>query len=302
MLPRMSARACAPWVSVFAMVAGCSHSPSSPPEIAAPAATGTTHVMMHFDRSGGFYDAPFPSDDLRASDGTINLNVFPNPNAIELMSQAVSLASQLGTFARSGGVFFQTTAAVAPASLPDVNTSITASASAFLLAVDPGAPDYLERIPVQVTYQADGGPFGSPNLLALVPIQGTPMRANERYAAVVTTAVKDTTGAPLVPSPEMAALAAGVPPTTMSSPAQQTYAAALAALAKAGIAADHLVGLAAFTTGDPTSQFGSSSLTLSLAQCSSPMRRSVSPSRSTTIASSRAPSPFLIINRGRRRI
>jgi hypothetical protein len=212
--------------------------------------------MMHFDRSGGFYDAPFPSDDLRASDGTINLNAFPNPNSIELMSQAVSLASQLGAFARTGGAFFQTTAAVAPASLPDVNTSITASASAFLLAVDPDAPDYLERVPVQVTYQADGGPFGSPNLLALVPIQGTPMRANERYAAVVTTAVKDTTGAPLAPSPEMAALAAGAPPSTMSAPAQQTYAAALKALAKAGIAADHVVGLAAFATGDPTSQFG----------------------------------------------
>jgi hypothetical protein len=253
----MSARAGAMSVTglAIALTCGCSHSPSDQTATKAPS-VGTTQVQMHFDRSGGFYDAPFPSDDLRASDGTINLNAFPNPYAISLIDQAKSLASQQGAFATSGGVFFQATAAVDPASLPDVNASITASASAFLVAIDPGAPDYLKRIPVQATYEADAGPFGALNMVALVPIQGTPMRANERYAAVMTTAVKDTKGQALVPSPEMIALAKGQPPSTMSAPATQTYAAALAALTKAGVASDHVVGLAAFTTGDPTSQFG----------------------------------------------
>jgi hypothetical protein len=254
MLFRVSARAVV--LGAAALTCGCSHSPSDQPAPKAPAPAGTTEVMMSFARSNGFYDAPFPSDDLRASDGTINLNAFPNPYNVSLMVQAKALASQLGTFATSGGVFLQTTAAVDPTSLPDVNTSITAKASVFLLAVDPAAPDYLKRIPVEATFEADAGPFGALNLVELVPIQGTPMRANERYAAVVTTAVKDMKGAALTASPEMTALAKGEPPSTMSAPAKQTYAAALAALAKAGVASDSVVGLAAFTTGDPTAQFG----------------------------------------------
>ncbi len=256
MLSRVTAgvRAWAPFV--MAMSCACSHASSAPSGTTTNPPAGTTQVLMHFDRAHGFYDAPFPSDDLRASNGTIDLNSFPNPYAVSLMEQAKSLASQVGTFARSGGVFFQATGAVDPKSLPDVNASITPDASAFLIAIDPGAPDYLKRIPVQATYEADAGPFGALNLVALVPIQGTPMRANERYAAVVTTAVKDTKGVALAPSAEMIALAKGQAPSTMSDPAKTTYVAALAAIAKAGVTSDRIVGLAAFTTGDPTSQFG----------------------------------------------
>jgi hypothetical protein len=238
--------------AVGGVLTGCSSSKSAP-STTAPA--GTTQVMMDFARASGFYAAPFPSDDLLATDGTINLNAFPNPYQVSMMAQAIGLASQTGAFARTGGVFFQTTAAVDPTSLPTVNESVKPGASAFLLAVDPSAPDYLTRYPVEANFEVDGGPYGSPNLLSLVPIQGVPMKANELYAAVVTTAVKDATGKGLVASEEMTALAGGHPPSVLSAPAAASYARAFTALAKAGVSTDAVVGLAAFTTGDPTTQY-----------------------------------------------
>src|SRR5207302_4229012 len=78
--------------------------------------------------------------------------------------------------------------------LPDVDYSITADASIFLVAVDASSPDFLRRVPLDIAFTADGGPFGDRNLLALLPIQGIPLRPQTRYAAVVTRAVRDAHG------------------------------------------------------------------------------------------------------------
>ena len=45
-----------------------------------------TQVKMEFGRAG-FYDAPFPSDDLLEADGTIALDLFPNPKNVSLIQQ-----------------------------------------------------------------------------------------------------------------------------------------------------------------------------------------------------------------------
>jgi hypothetical protein len=110
---------------------------------------------------------------------------------------------------------------------------------------------------MNVTFAADAaasGPFGSANMLALVPVQGYPLRAHTAYAAVVTSAVKDTTGAGLAQSPAIIALAAGSAPAGMKNAALAPYTAALAGVVKAGIPSAQVAGLAAFTTGDPTAE------------------------------------------------
>ena len=101
--------------------------------------------MMSFDRSGGFYSAPFPSDDLRAGDGTIDLSGFPNPNSATLITSALSLASTTGGFGRSSGIFFQASTALNPASLPTLAGSAAPGASVFVIGIDPSSPDYLVR-------------------------------------------------------------------------------------------------------------------------------------------------------------
>ncbi len=255
-------------ILVAGAATGCSQSHAAPRVISrgddggggdggATPDSGVTLVMMSFDRDGGFYTAPFPSDDLLTATGTVDLSGFPNPNAASLMTAATQLASQTTGFACSAGVFFETTGPVDPTTLPDLPGSASADASAFVMSVESSAPDYLKRYPVHVTFVADAdsnGPFGAPNMLSLVPLQGYPLRPSTKYAAVVTTAVKDATGASLAQAPSVAALAAGQTPNAMNPAAVPTYTAALAALAKAGVPASSVAGLAAFTTGDPTAQ------------------------------------------------
>ncbi len=224
------------------------------PVIACGSSTGSTSqpeptatVNMRFERAG-FYDAPFPSDDLRKADGTVALDGFPNPNAISLVEMARVLAAGVNGFAEEGAVYFSTTAPIDASRLPSFATSLTPSASVFLVGVQKGSPDYLHRIPVDARFEADGGPFGAPNLLSLLPLQGTPLRPHTTYAAVVTTAVG------LSPSNEMKAIASGSRPSAMPQAAFDEYQAALGALASGGVDASKIAGLSVYTTAEPTEQ------------------------------------------------
>ncbi|HVK66270.1 MAG TPA: hypothetical protein VM694_17425, partial [Polyangium sp.] len=101
----------------------------------------------------------------------------------------------------------------------------------------------------------DGGPYGAPNLLVLLPVQGIPLRPNTTYAAVVRTSLKDHDGAPLGVSPAMADLRAGKAPPGMSDEMLAAYTNALVALDKAGIPADDIAALTVFTTARPTDDY-----------------------------------------------
>ena len=210
-----------------------------------------TQVKMGFVRTS-LYDAPFPSDDLRRADGTIALDLFPNPKNIDLIAQGLNLLGRdAHGFAITGAVFLQLTAP--PAALPDLQASTQAESPIFLTAVDPKSKDYGVHLPVQIAFHDDGGPFGSPNLLSLLPLQGRPLLPNTLYAAVVLRRAKDADGKPLGVSLQMAQLAAGVRPDGMSEPAFAHYSTALTELSKAGVSG--IAGLAVFTTDDPTASF-----------------------------------------------
>jgi hypothetical protein len=216
------------------------------------ASNGGPTITMSFARAGSLYDAPFPSDDLRGATGKIDLSKVKNPDRVDLMNQALALLTRDARgFALAGGVFFHATAALDPSSLPDLNASVTDSAQVFLVGVDPMQPDYRQRRPVDVAFMADGGPFGAPNLLVVLPLQGVPLRPQARYAAVVTTKVRAADGRALVPSPDMAALATGGSPANLAAGVRSEYVDAIAALAPM-VAAKDIAAMAVFTTDDPT--------------------------------------------------
>ncbi|HEY8089395.1 MAG TPA: hypothetical protein VIF09_16155, partial [Polyangiaceae bacterium] len=220
---------------------------------AAPAAYSTNTVGMRFERAS-FYDAPFPSDDLVQADGSILIAPFPNlpdPDAVALVDQMKQMvASSARGFAEEGAVFFSLGGAAHPVNLPDMPTSVTPQASVFLMSVTPGAPDYLQRYPVTVRFDPDGGPFGAPDMLTVLPLQGAPLRPKTTYAAVITSA----TG--LQASDEMASLASGIRPTSLTETVFDEYWAAIGALAQAGVSASDIAGLSVYTTDDPTVEIG----------------------------------------------
>ncbi len=191
-------------------------------------------VRMDFKRPQGIYSAPFPSDDLLPFDPSF----FPNPRLNGLVTKMLELVRGAQGFSLAGGVFFSLDAPLDPASLPNVPATLAADAKVFLMGIDPGSPDYLKRTPLEVAFEADGGPFGAKNQLSLIPVQGFPLRVKTSYAAVVRRSLGDAKGL---------RLARG------ALPAMAVYQRAAAALAAAKIPLDDVAGVAAFTTADPTS-------------------------------------------------
>ncbi len=235
------------WILILAAAAqgvfGCGE--EEPPE-----AVVGTQVLMGFDRQAGLYSAPFPSDDLQASDGRVDLSEFPNPKKVDLITAGLALLSKRSGFALSAGVFFSLSAALDSSRLPGVAASAAPGAEVFLTPVAP-AGSGKARHPVEVRFEVDGGPHGAPNMLSLLPYQGVPLLPKTTYAAVVLRGLRDRAGAPLGVSLSMAQLAAGVRPAGLSEAAFGRYRQALAELGRRGVAAETIAGLAVFTTGDP---------------------------------------------------
>src|ERR1043166_6930263 len=123
MLPRLK-----PLLFLLLLLSSCSTSPphqtpqdGGTPEGGPPATT--TSIRMHFERAG-FYDAPFPSDDLIGADGLVNIAAFPNlpdPNTVAIVEQMKQLvAAGSHGFAETGAVYFSVDGDDVPQGLPDM--------------------------------------------------------------------------------------------------------------------------------------------------------------------------------------
>ncbi len=195
-----------------------------------------TLISMDFTSVGkaDFYGSPFPTD---ARAGSADLADFPNPHQNIVAANVLALLKQEASagFGLTSGVFFKVSAPIDAAGLPSFAASVKPGSAVFLIGVDPASPDYLQRYPVSTGFLADGGPYGAPNLLVVLPLQGVPLRPKTRYAAVVTKGVHDAAGEPLGVPAEMAALAAGKRPEGLGDAGFATYQAAIAALGKASV-------------------------------------------------------------------
>jgi pimeloyl-ACP methyl ester carboxylesterase len=217
-------------------------------------ATPGTMVRMEFAHRDDFYAAPFPSDHRLNADGSVDMEAFRNPDKIGFMDITLDIAKhEVKGFGVSAGIFFSLTGPMA-AKQPDLFASMKEDAAMFVMSVTREAADYGKRYPIDAHFEADGGPFGAKNQLTLLPLQGTPLRTNTRYAAVVLRSAKDAQGRPLGVSYVMAQLAAGVRPAGLDAKAFAEYREALAALREAGVAASSIAGMTVFTTGDPTAE------------------------------------------------
>jgi hypothetical protein len=235
---------------------GCGGSSVEPTGSTTTTSSPGTSVRLDFAARDDFYAAPFPSEHRRTEDGHIDVASFPNPEAIGLVQQIADVvAADADGFGTTSAVFFSLTDPIDPASLPDLRGSLQPEASVFLVSVDPDAPDADVRYPVKVGFFEDGGPFGAPNMLVLLPYQGVPLRPGTLYAAVVQRSVLDAGGAKLDEGRAIAELAEGGTPDGMSAPTTALYRGALTRLQTQGIAAQDIAGLSVFRTGNPTATF-----------------------------------------------
>ncbi len=201
---------------------------------------------MDFTRAVSLYDAPFPSDDLLTAGGLVDMSKFPAQDQALVIQQAVQvIAGTAHGFSSTAGVFFSATASIDPTTLPDVMGSTAEGASVFLLETTSG-----NKIPVAVSYDDDGGPYGAQHQITVLPYQGIPLQPQTIYVAVITRSVLDALGRPLDVSPQMQMLLAGTAPPGISPSVLTEMTTALGTV-KNVIDASTIAGVAIYRTDAP---------------------------------------------------
>jgi hypothetical protein len=211
-------------------------------------------VRMGFVRdTNDFYTAPFPSEDLRSPDGTIDLDDYPGPRDVLLAGDALEIANhRIRGFGNTSPIFFTFDGLPGPGTTvptPDGSLLANATVQLFDVSVVPPAP---QRIRVGVIPY--GGVFGTSNMLALLPVQGLHLEPGHRYAAIVRRAFGDSEGVPLAVSAGMKALARGEAPEGLNGAAATAYLEAVEALRDGGIRIGDLAGIAVYETQDPVAE------------------------------------------------
>ena len=209
-------------LALLALLVACASTPA-PPAAGPLAVADGPPFAMDFTRKNSLFDAPFPSADLQRLDGTIDLHGWQNPDHVQLIDQLLALLTRDARgFAQTGAIYLRAGAALDPATLPALATSLTAEASVFLVPIDDLTA--VKRHPIEVAFLPDGGPLGDKNLLAILPLQGAPLHAGSWYAAVVTRKVRYLDGtAPAQPQAMLDAIKTGFAPPGMTDEVAVRY-------------------------------------------------------------------------------
>jgi hypothetical protein len=149
-------------------------------------------VVLDQNDPHDFYARPFPSDDRKNPDGTIDLSTYPRPSVLikEYVDEA---ARDKHGFGENTCIYFRFSGAIDPMSLPQTpQDSLAADASVFLTEVASG-----QRIPVRTHMRPKGGKYAGANLLAMCPFAGLPLAPQTKYTAAVTTKVHAADGTPI---------------------------------------------------------------------------------------------------------
>ncbi len=228
---------------IAVVVSACSSSKSG----------SATHVLADYRLADGFFAAPFPDDNRMGSDGHPDVAAFPNPTSSPFLSKVIQLIGRdAHGFSTTAGIYFALDGPLDPTTAADPAASVADTAKVFLIDVDDASPERGKKKPVSVYFDADGGPFGTENLLSLIPLQGIPLRPDTRYAAVVLKSVIDLHGKRLGAPHSLSELIKGHTPDGMSDAVAGEYEKTITALGSFGVHASSLAGLAVFTTDDPT--------------------------------------------------
>ncbi len=191
---------------------------------------------------------PFPDDLYLDEAGRVALGALPSEERAipETFPSAIREGlGELSGFSPVAPIFFYfPPGSLDPSSLPRTPAeSAREDSSVFLLDIDSASPTPLRRVPVLVHWNATRGQ------LALRPHDGHVLVPGRRYAAVVTSRLRDDQGAPIGPSAGFRAVrdAASRPNDPLEAEAYDHYEPVLSSLRSAGIPEESVAGLAVFT-------------------------------------------------------
>ena len=207
---------------------------------------------------------PFPND-MRVKSGHVSLDGMSSPGEVlginitdtyysAVQEDAPGFALNQPVFFRFSDIVDHTTVcldadgvypALSDPTLP-AYCATGGSATVYLVNIDPTAgAEYGKHIPVQMNMSRDGGMYICQNWLGIAPKDGEPLKPSTKYAAVITTSVKDLRGEAPIRDQAFDQLMNG----TGSIPAMQPL---LTWIADKGIDASTIAGATVFTTADPT--------------------------------------------------
>lgn len=208
------------------------------------------------------YALPFPNDLRLRSDGTIDLarlGVWKKKDLIQLYLAQVAKGGGMGGFALNAAAYFRFNTALELLTLPkDSQASMQDNSSVIWVNIDPASPGYGQRVPVRVKFTRDrrcanGDPsmeYIGDNHLAVLPVYGFPLAPSTRYAVLLTEALADENGDPIMPDADFSPLLLDQAPSQPSLLAAHViYAPLRAYLKKQGLTG--IISAAVFTTGAP---------------------------------------------------
>lgn len=232
------------WLSALALVAVPS---CAPPEAA------SAFVRMDFARTDSVFDAPFPSADLVDADGTVRVDGLPAPGRAEIVAQIEEALVGLHGFGATAAIHFALSEPPDTTMLPFRVPASDTEAVVQIVDVDPDSPNLGERIPFELYYADDAGPFGHhEHMLTALPVQGWPLRASTTYAVVILDTLLTETARRYTPTDAMRALRDDRAPDGISAAAGEAYTHAVVQLRAHDVDVDHVVGMTVFRTQDPT--------------------------------------------------
>lgn len=211
---------------------------------------------------GEFWELPWPNDLLRepTEDGTLgplDLSGLRAGIRGDMLRAYIDGVSGLAGWSPTTPVYFFFDEAVDIGTVPRTpSDTLLATASVFMLDIDPESPEFRQRIPVQVFLQRTATQrYWEGPTLAMQPVPGRLLRRGGRYLAVVTTGAQPVSSASFVRSPDLEALLAGESEGRFADAARRYAPVGPDMGALLGIDPESVLNLAVFTVGDPRAYF-----------------------------------------------
>ena len=204
----------------------------------------------------GFYAQPWPLATRMRSDGALDLEGFPMPEAATFLADNLeTIARESRGFSTNGAIFASFDGTLDPDSLPTPEQSVEDDSSIQLIEVGADSETRGERTPIACSFTARATGYTPPNMLACTPYPGFSLRPAATYALVLYDRLHDPRDRPVRRSRRMHEVLegeGGADPLT--GELSDAYAPLVDYLLAEGDGLDHVVGGTVFRTQDPVAQ------------------------------------------------